>query len=307
MPNKAVKILVLQGGDSSEREVSFRSAAAVIAALKRAGYTTIDVYDPKDGTEGMMAAARNADVVLPIIHGENCEDGVIQARLEKEHIPFLGAGSTASRAALDKEMTHKILMDRNILSPRYDIVTLETFRSHYLTKNPYVLKTVDGGSSVDCLIVRSAHEGYDAAEKLLKAHARMILEELIEGVEITVGVLGEKALPIVVIEPPQDGEFDYENKYNGATKEICPVPDSVLSSKIQLAAQEIALQVHKSLGVRHLSRTDMIIRPNSEVVVLELNTIPGLTDQSLYPKEAAAAGITMEELVEHFVEMSLAG
>ncbi len=306
--NKSLEILVLHGGDSSEREVSFRSAASVLQALEHVGYENVRVYDPAEGLEKLIGAAKSADVVLPIIHGENCEDGVIQAALERSNIPFLGAGSVASKNALSKELTHKILDENAVLTPKFEIVTRHTYKDSPLSHMPHVVKTIDGGSSVDCMIVREVTQvTTESALNLLQNYEAMILEEFIEGLEITVGVLGEDALPVILIIPPKDGEFDYENKYNGKTQEICPVPDEIMSQDKQLEAQKLALRVHSTLGSRHLSRVDMMVSPDGKLYVLELNTIPGMTDQSLFPKAAAAAGVSMPELVRKFVDMALKG
>jgi D-alanine-D-alanine ligase len=155
------------------------------------------------------------------------------------------------------------------------------------------------------MIVR--HLPYDAAEvqNLLKEHGEMLLEELVEGVEVTVAVLGEKALPCIEIAPPEGGEFDYDNKYNGATAELCP-PQHV-SAEHQREAQALAEKLHWLAGGRHLSRTDMILAGDGRIYVLELNTLPGLTSQSLYPKAAKAAGLEWEQLVERLVELARQG
>lgn len=129
----------------------------------------------------------------------------------------------------------------------------------------------------------------------------VIIEKLIEGTEATVPILDKKALPVIEIVPPPDGEFDYDNKYNGQTQEICP-PDS-LSQDLQKQAQELAEQAHKTMGCRHLSRVDMMIDKDGKIYLLEVNTIPGLTAQSLYPKSAQAAGISMPQLITKFAEL----
>jgi D-alanine-D-alanine ligase len=132
----------------------------------------------------------------------------------------------------------------------------------------------------------------------------MLLEELIEGVEITVPVLGDKALPVVEIIPPVGGEFDYENKYNGATQELCPPPH--VSAEKQKEAQSVAERIHKEVGARHISRTDLILDKNGKLWVLEINTMPGLSDQSLTPLAAKAAGMDMQQLVQKFLQMAIA-
>jgi D-alanine-D-alanine ligase len=137
----------------------------------------------------------------------------------------------------------------------------------------------------------------------LDKHQRLLLEALIAGTEITVGMLGEQPLPVIEIIPPEHGEFDYENKYNGQTQELCP-PVHV-SPELQQAAQQLAQQVHELCGCRDFSRTDIIIDAEQQLWVLEINTIPGMTDQSLLPKAASVAGITMPQLVDRLVEQAL--
>jgi D-alanine-D-alanine ligase len=212
----------------------------------------------------------------------------------------LGADSKVSKLCFDKEEFKKLLDKLSILSPRYEIVNPDSLASSDLLKKPYVLKPIDGGSSIDTLIIRDLSQKIDMS--IFDRHPNMLLEELIEGSEITVPVLGEKALPVIEIIPPEGGEFDYENKYNGATKELCP-PEHI-SEENQLKAQDIAEQVHNAAGVRHLSRTDIMIDNNNQHWVLELNTMPGMTSQSLYPKSAAHAGIDMRQLVEQFLNMT---
>lgn len=298
-----MNILVLEGGDSSEREVSLRSAAAVATGLRRAGHT-VSTFDTVLGIDSIVDHAHGVDMVFPILHGDNGEDGVVQEVLERAKIPFLGTGSASSRICINKAKTHEILEAKGVRMARFEIVTSESFLRSELIKKPFVLKTIDGGSSVDIVISRELLKNdMQLAKKLLTKRGTMLLEELIEGQEITVPVLDEEALPIIAITPPAEGEFDYENKYNGKTTEICPVPDDMIPEATQREAQELALKVHKALGARHLSRTDMIMTANGELFVLELNTIPGMTDQSLYPKAALTAGITMVELVDRFVKL----
>lgn len=133
----------------------------------------------------------------------------------------------------------------------------------------------------------------------LRRHKEMLIEELIDGAEITVGVLNNEALPVVEIIPPKDQEFDYENKYNGATQELCP-PENI-SAGVQTRAQALAVEVHAITQCRHLSRTDMMIDADGELYVIDTNTIPGLTDQSLYPKAASAAGYSWKKLIDTFL------
>ncbi len=302
-----MRVVVLLGGDSAERDVSLRSGAAVSAALERVGHDVVQ-FDPAEGLDRLAQVTEGADCVLPILHGTGGEDGVIQKELEKIGVPYLGSESGPSALAYDKQRAHEALEQAGVTMPRYEVVNKESFHASGLISAPYVLKPVDQGSSVGLVVART-HSQQDAqrALALLETYPTMLLEELIDGQEITVPVLGDKALPVIAITPPVDGEFDYKNKYNGATQELCPVPASVVSDELQKKAQEIALHVHRVLDARHISRTDMIVQPDGRIVVLELNTLPGMTDQSLVPKSAAAAGISMDELADRFVTMAMHG
>lgn len=182
-------------------------------------------------------------------------------------------------------------------------VSFEDFKSSPLKDKPFVLKPIDGGSSLDIVIVRDITTLPEAQiETVFTKYNTLLLERLIEGAEITVGVLGAEALPVVEIIPPADGEFDYENKYNGATQELCP-PQHV-SASAQAAAKKLAVEIHNLTGCRHYSRTDMIVQKDDRLIVLETNTLPGMTDQSLFPRAAAAAGYTMSELTDKLVKLA---
>jgi D-alanine-D-alanine ligase len=298
-----MKILVLLGDNSPEREVSLRSGAAVTAALKEAGFE-VEQYDPVNGDEGLNEAVSRNDIVFPILHGINGEDGVIQAKLESMGKPFLGSTAAVSKVTFDKQVTHSLLEKASVLMPKFAIVSSSNI-GHELFQKPFVLKPIEGGSSLDTIIARHNSEKYiQKAIELLKKYPEMLLEELIEGLELTVPVLDENPLPVIAIVPPTDFEFNYDNKYNGKTQEICPVPPSMVPENKQKESQEIALKVHRVLGARHLSRTDIIMSNDGKLYVLEINTMPGMTDQSLMPKAAAVAGYSMEKLVKKFVEIA---
>lgn len=297
-----MKVLVLFGGDSPEREVSIRSGSAVNEALKNAGIETI-LFDPIDGDEELSRLAKEVDMIFPILHGKNCEDGVIQKKLESTGVMFLGSDSGVSAVCFDKEQTHNVLEKAGILMPSFAVVTKEDFQNP-LFKKPFVLKPIDGGSSLDTLVAREvSDDNIGTAKELLSRYESMMLEELIEGQEITVPVLDDEVLPVIAIVPPLDGEFDYANKYNGKSKELCPAPLELVSAEVQEEAQKLALQVHNLLGARHLSRTDIIITSDNKLYVLELNTMPGMTNQSLFPAAAMAAGYTMEEFVMKLIDI----
>lgn len=300
-----MKILVLLGGDSPEREVSLRSAKSVIKALEDLG-REYAVFDPILGLDELKQACKGYDIVLPILHGKNGEDGVIQDVLEEVGVKYLGASGAVSRITIDKVKTHQTLEPKGILMPKYEVVNADQFYSSELSKKPFVLKPITGGSSIDTVIVRNNNaEQRKKVKEVLNKYDKMLLEELVEGLEIAAPVLGNKALPVINVVPPDGEEFDYENKYNGKTQEICPVPNSILNTEIQQQVTDIAVSAHKILGVDHLSRSEFIVTKEGKIYMLELNTIPGLTSESLYPKGARAAGLSMSELVEQFVNMTL--
>jgi D-alanine-D-alanine ligase len=305
LPHHKTKVAVLAGGMSPERAVSLRSAESVVNALNEADYEVIQI-DPASysGTE-LLKALKGTDVVFPVLHGAGGEDGTIQAWLEKHHFTYIGADETASKLCFDKWEYKQALMRAGMPVPQGTIVTPVTMWSSPLVNGPFVVKPHDGGSSVDTFIARSPEfadkEGIDAA---LQKYGTMLLEELIEGREITVGILTDEVLPVVEIVPPADGEFDYENKYNGKSLELCP-PRSVEYTS-QKEAQDFAMYIHKTLGVRDMSRTDMMVRfEDNAIFILETNTIPGMTDQSLLPKAASAAGHGMVDIVAILVDAAL--
>lgn len=299
-----MKILVLQGGASSEREVSLRSAANVTHWLKETGYEVV-VADPAETGFEPTRVATECEAVLPILHGAGGEDGELQRRLEAMGKPFLGSGSTACELTFDKAKYREFMTEHGIRMAAGEIVDRSQFESSPLRHEPYVLKPIDGGSSVDTVILHDLGTEPNAAhfDELFSRYGTMLLEELIEGQELTVGVLGDQALPIILVVPPSGEEFDYENKYNGRTQEI--VNPTQVAPEIQQAAQDLAQQAHQLTGCRHFSRTDMIATPDGTLYLLETNTIPGLTEQSLFPKMAAAAGMDMAALVKCFVKMAL--
>ncbi|HVQ44440.1 MAG TPA: D-alanine--D-alanine ligase [Candidatus Saccharimonadia bacterium] len=295
-----MNVLVLGGGTGAEKEVSLRSAAAVCDALTDLGHHVRQV-DPAEGDATVLKAAAATDLVFPMLHGTGGEDGVIQRLLDTTGKPYLGSGAAASALCFDKARFKDLLEANDILTPQSEVVTAEAFEESKLVQAPFVLKPVAEGSSVGMMLTRELPYDQAKAHDLFHEHKTMLLEELIVGPEITVPVLGSKALPVIEIVPPSGKEFDYENKYNGATAELCP-PRSV-SPERQEQAQRLAERVHALSGARHLSRIDMMIDAEEKLYVLELNTMPGMTAQSLFPKSAAVAGLAWNELVKTFVDL----
>jgi D-alanine-D-alanine ligase len=297
-------IVVLCGGISDERPVSLRSGAAVAEALEAAGHK-VTLLDTDEDFDKHLDAMKKADVVFPVLHGLGGEDGVPQSYLELHGITYVGSDSASSRLCIDKWQTKELLQEHGLPTPPAVLVNLDTVWDSALVQKPFVLKPDNGGSSVDTIIVRDMAQLDKAnVEALTARHLQMLLESLVPGTEITVGVVGNQALPVVEIHPPADKEFDYENKYNGATREMCP-PETV-SEDVQKKAQELALQVHRLCGCRDYSRTDMVVDADGGLHILEINTIPGLTHESLLPKAAKEAGMDMPRLTDTLVGYALA-
>jgi len=300
-----LNVIVLAGGTSPEREISKRSGSGVMKALRANGHTA-QLLDPAEGLHAFLPQLKQADVVFPALHGAGGEDGIVQNFLEDHQIVFVGSDGSASEICFDKARFASVLDDHKIRQPKTELVDVRSFKNSELRKRPFVLKPNRGGSSIDTFIVRDLAKVPEAAiHAVFDSYETLLLQQLVEGTEVTVGVLDGEALPVIEIIPPAHEEFDYKNKYNGATQELCP-PKNV-SDKLQKQAQRIATQVHELTGCRHLSRTDIIITPEGEMHVLEINTIPGLTDQSLLPKAAAHAGYDMPALIDRLVKTARQG
>lgn len=296
-----MKILLLAGGKSIERDVSLRSGQAVAASLKRLGYD-YEVFDPVCSDEELVAKARAFDFVFIALHGKPGEDGTIQKLLEDNNIPFQGSGSKASELCIDKQALKDLLIKNDVPVPIGKLVTQEDLDDEIFL-NPYVLKPVSEGSTLDTQIVRSPSEvNREQRQLLLQKYSSMLAEELITGPEITVGVFDDKALPVIEIIPPADEEFDYENKYNGKTQELLP-PKNV-SKELQKQAQDLAVKVHRLAGCEMISRADFMIS-GDVIYTLETNTIPGMTEQSLLPKMIRAAGYTFDDFIDVSIKSAL--
>lgn len=294
-----MKILVLGGGISPERQVSLRSAKAVAEAARVAGFEVIEA-DPADGLD--ILDDLKDTIVLPILHGKNGEDGVIQRELEAQRLPFLGSDSAASIACFDKWTTRLELIAAGLPMAEAALVDEKSYPSSPLVQEHHVLKIVHGGSSIGTLIVRKDEdEGEQAVNQIFAMEDKAVLERLVEGIEITIPVLDGQSLPVIEIIPPADEGFDYDNKYNGRTQEI--TPPKTVSEDIQKQAQGLAEKTYGVMGARHLARVDMMINESGDIFILEINTMPGMTTGSLFPKSAVAAGMDMPALVKKFAEL----
>ncbi len=296
MMEKLKHITVIDGGPSAEREVSLRSGAAVWEALQEAGYEAEElVIDGPDFT-----LPEGTQLVFLALHGTFGEDGQIQTILDKLGMPYTGASAKSSELCFDKDATKKVLSDNNVPVPAGQLVHLP---DEMTLPYPVFVKPPCQGSSVGARPVNNAEELPAALADALKYGEHALVEQFIKGRELTVGVIGERAYPIVEIRPKQ-GFYDYKNKYTaGATEYLCPAPiDEPLAGQIR----ETALAAHQALGCGVYSRVDFLLDESGAFYVLEVNTIPGMTSTSLLPKAAAAEGLHFPQLCAEIAELTYA-
>ena len=293
------KVAVLCGGPSSEREVSLRSGSAVANALRLLGADAFEI----DVRDGKFRLPTGTELAFNALHGTFGEDGTIQAILDERGIPYTGEGEAGSRLAFNKIESKRRFVDCGVPTAPY--VTLEKGEIPNLPL-PYVVKVPCQGSSVGVYLVKAMPERDPALEKAFAQSDSILVEAFVSGRELTVGVLGENVLPIIEIRP-RGGFYSYENKYTwtnrgGAAEHECPAR---LNRREKALVESAALAAHRSLELEIYSRVDVILDANREPQVLEVNTIPGMTETSLLPEAAAAAGISMSQLCEFIVQLSL--
>ena len=306
---KKINLALLSGGISSEREVSLNSGDQVFDALDKEKYNIIR-YDPKTDLPRLISEATRIDAALIILHGPYGEDGTIQGLLELLDIPYQGSGVMGSSVAMNKLATKQMYELAGLPTPPYMVLKqgdrVDAVDCEERFGLPLVVKPLEAGSSVGMTIVKSASEIETAAEKAFRYGDAILLENFVDGTEITVGVIGNQtlaALPIIEIVPGDGYEFfDYEAKYTpGATREICPAR---ISDAMTEKAQTYAKMAHEALFCEGYSRTDMIMQ-SDEIYILETNTIPGMTATSLLPQAAVAAGISFSELLDRLIELGM--
>lgn len=306
---KKMRVALIAGGKSSEREVSLKSGEQVYQALDKEKYD-IRRYDPMNDLERLVREAPELEAALIIMHGRGGEDGTLQGMLDLLGVPYQGSGVLASALGMNKELSKILYLQAGLKVPHALVFTQKKAPSPQEIEEtlglPAVIKPVNEGSSIGITIARDKKELKQGLAAAFKYDYRVLVEEFIEGIEVTGGVLGNadlQALPLVEIIPSGSYQFfSYEAKYKpGATSEICPAR---LSPDLTARAQECALIAHQALGCRGYSRTDMRIR-DGEIYVLETNTIPGMTATSLFPQGAQAAGIEFPELLDKLIELAL--
>jgi D-alanine-D-alanine ligase len=297
------KIAVLMGGPGSEREVSLASGKAVLKALLGLGLDAVAV----DVTTTRLDLPPGTDLAFNVIHGTFGEDGQLQDALEKLGVPYTGAGSASSKLAIHKSRAKEKFLAAGVPTARSETVSLSRGQVPTLTiQVPLVIKPPLEGSSVGIQIVKQPDLLANALLKAAETYDEVLIEEFIEGKELTVGILNNLTLPVVHIAPP-GGVYDMASKYpwlSGAqgSEYFCPAD---LDLETTMAVQAAALAAHRSLGVEVYSRVDVLLDSQNRPFVLEANTIPGMTETSLLPKAAAAIGISFPELCKTIAEISL--
>ena len=291
-------ITVLLGGMGEEREVSLCSGKAVIRALENLGHH-VHVVDPQ---EPGWQLGSETEVVFLALHGEYGEDGQVQERLEQEGVPYTGTGIQGSRIAFNKELTKQAFEKYDIPTPRWLMLNDISEPAPTELAAPWVLKPARQGSSVGLQLVDEVGQ-WDAAFAAVCEHDdRILCEERIIGREITVGILADKPLPIVEVSP-KAGVYDYQNKYTvGATEYFCPAD---LSDERAKAIGQLALKAFDAVEGRDFGRVDMMLNVGLKPHVLEVNTLPGLTETSLLPMAAAAVGLEFSKLCQRMIELAL--
>ena len=294
-----LNITVMRGGPGAEREVSLRSGAAVAQALRARGHTVTEL-DPQTPEWTLPAGTQ---VVFLALHGIYGEDGTVQRQLDALGVRYTGCGAEASRIAFDKVLTKQQCLAAGVPTARFVTVRTADAPLPGDLPLPLVVKPSRQGSSVGLQFVERAEAWGAALAEALKFDSEVLVEEKISGRETTVGILAGQPLPVVEVRP-RAGSYDYRNKYTaGATEYFCPADfDPATTRRIQAAA----LGAFAAVGGRDYARVDVMVRPDGSPVVLEVNTLPGMTETSLLPKAALAVGLDYAALCQRMVDLALA-
>ncbi len=287
-------VVVLEGGPSHEREVSLRSGRAVTGALQELGYPVEEI----DLKEADVLLPEGAEMVFLCLHGTFGEDGQVQRLLLRRGIPFTGSGADASERAFDKSWSKEIFRKAGVPTPDW---SLARSADKLPLPLPFVVKPARQGSSIGVSRVFEAQDYPEAFARATVEDHLVVAEAYVQGRELTVGILGEELLPIVEIRP-KAGFYDYRNKYtSGASEYLCPAP---LPADRARAVAEAARAAYRALGCTVYGRVDLLLDEAGNPWVLEVNTIPGMTETSLFPKAAQGAGIAFPQLCERVLQLS---
>lgn len=302
IPGAMMRTIVLRGGPSAEREISLISGSAVAQGLREAGH---DVYESDISPTDLSALDRPADVIFPVLHGAFGESGELQEILESRRLKFVGSGSRASRIGIDKVATKEVWRRAGLPTPPWKVVRAGDAMPEI--EGACVVKAIGSGSSIDVFVCKAPTEAPAQAGEALRAvlsrHPLAMVEAFVDGIELTVGILEDSALPPIRIVPK--GEFfDFEAKYKSSETEHrfdTGLPDALVRQ-----VQELALAAHRAVGCRDLSRVDVLVDRRSQPYLIEINTLPGFTPKSLLPEAAAKAGIPFVQLVDRLARRAAA-
>ncbi|WP_042166323.1 D-alanine--D-alanine ligase [Paenibacillus gorillae] len=298
-----MKVGVIMGGVSSEREVSLLTGKEMIANLDRNKYEVVPVV--LDSKRDLIEKSAGIDIALLALHGKYGEDGTVQGTLESLGIPYTGCGVLSSSVSMDKDLSKKLLRFENVPTGNWiQVESLEELSAVDVEARlglPVVVKPNSGGSSIGTKLVKSKEAIAEAVQEALEWDRSVMIEQFIGGQEITCAILNGKLLPIVAIKANAEF-FDYTSKYEdgGADEQIIELP-----AEVQARVEAAALACYRALKCSVYARIDMIITEEGMPFVLEANTLPGLTKNSLLPKSASAAGISFSELLDSIIEYSL--
>ena len=294
------KIAVLMGGPGSERDVSLATGRGVAKALRSLGTEAVEV----DVRDKDFQLPKDVDLAFIAVHGTFGEDGQLQKILEDRGVPYTGDGVEESRHAFDKILSKEKFLEHKVATPEWEVI--DAGRRPKMSV-PLVVKPARQGSTVGVVIVKNESELDGAMKEAAKYDRKLLVEKFVCGRELTIGILGDQALPIIEI-IPKGGFYDFNTKYpflnptaGASAQHVCPANiDATLTRKIQ----ELALQAFRALGLMVYARVDVILSDTSEPFVLEANTIPGMTEASLLPEAAAAAGIGYPDLCARIIALS---
>jgi len=301
-----LNISILYGGKSAEYKVSIQTGLAIAGAIK--DRYSLDMINLNTEIYNAPQLLLGADLVFNALHGGDGENGNVQAFLDLHHVPYTGSGAKACKIAMDKNITKLIAKSINIPTPNWILLRKNKHTGIKLQDNlsskfsyPYIVKPCNEGSTFGLSIVNEESELEDAISIAAEFDDEIIIEEFIPGRELTVGIIGNKPLPIVEINPSHD-YYDYECKYTEGMSEYI-VPAKLLDS-MERSLSEDALKLYQTIGCRHYARADFRLNDKGEYYLLEMNTLPGMTSTSLLPKAAKSAGLEFPELIDTIIKLA---
>ena len=294
-----LKVLVLMGGPDRERGVSLKSGAAIAAALRQAGHTVTEGDINPDDDSALRST--DAQVVFPALHGRFGEGGALQRMLDARRLPYVGSRASPSAVAIDKVATKRIAEKHRVPTPPYQFLGATT---ELTLPFPLVVKPLTEGSTYGVEVCRDAGAAAAARTRQHAHYAFLMAETFIAGREVTVGILGDEPLPVVEIRP-EGGFYDFHAKYESDRTRYLLDEETGLPGQVLERLKGAALKVHREIGCRHLSRSDFMVDSDNGVWFLEINTLPGFTDHSLFPMAARRIGLEMPALCDRLVRMAL--